>query len=187
MGVALCLVFGPKQQTTKSSSSSVEHSVTEAMDQVNWDYSTKNVPIPSDQEYCKVLIDKTSDFLKRAKWRAFFFLNPTQTTAKKETFGFKSTNSLPNVPELKELEEKMLELIQSVENKQNFTMPKFQKQMVKDIKEIKKTKEMIIKADKTNNHYKVSKEANEKLMQENIQKEYKKTTQSCRNENNCPR
>ena len=70
------------------------------MEQVNFGYSTKNIPIPSPGEYLNKLIEQTRTFLKNARWRAFHFLNPESKTAKKETYGFKSPKSPDPVPEL---------------------------------------------------------------------------------------
>ena len=178
VSAALCQVIGFKHNLTKPNLLFVEHSVNQDMEQVNWDYSTKNIPIPSDKEYRQALIQKTSEFMKRAVWKAYFVLNPTETPVRKETFGFKSSANLPFVPELKEMEESMLELIQSIENKQNYTTPNFQKHMAKDIQKIKQTNDLLVKADKTNNYYKLNKDDHNKLIQENIQKEYKKATKA---------
>ena len=65
--------------------------------------------------------------VRSIRWRTFFFLNPTTTTNKRETYGFNSTKSLPNIPELKHLEEGLIKLAQSV--KFNKVMNDFQKQI----------------------------------------------------------
>ena len=180
VSAALCQGIGYNQNHTKSNQllHCGEHSENQTMEQVKWDYSTKNFPIPSDREYRQKLIEKTEDFLKRAVWKTYFFLNPNEKPQRKETFGFKSNASLPHVPELKAFEENMLQLIQNIENKENYTASNFQKQMAKDTRDVKQTKELIVKADKTNNYYKISREDHEKLIKENIEKEYKKATKT---------
>ena len=72
-------------------------------EQVNFQYSMKNVPVPPKQEYMLELIHSVREFMVKIKWRAHFFLNPQETPAKKETFGLKSSNVPPNYPELKNL------------------------------------------------------------------------------------
>ena len=48
------------------------------MERVSFNYSTKNIPVASKREYTKQLIDKTEQFLRRMRWKAFHFLNPGQ-------------------------------------------------------------------------------------------------------------
>ena len=33
----------------------------------------KNIPIPQNSAYIKCLIDKTANFIRRMRWKAFFF------------------------------------------------------------------------------------------------------------------
>ena len=60
------------------------------MEPVNLDYSTKNIPIASPKEYLKCLVDNTESFPRRARWKAYCFLNPCDPT-NKQTFGFNTT------------------------------------------------------------------------------------------------
>ena len=90
------------------------------MEATSFDYSTKNVPIPSEKEYSKKLIEKTEEFCKRIRWRAYFFLNPELVSNNKETFGFKSKNTPPYVKELVNFENRMLDMVKNVNVKCNF-------------------------------------------------------------------
>jgi hypothetical protein len=46
------------------------------------------------------------------RWKALFFLNPSEQRERKETFGFNSTKPSPtNIKELKEFENKMYALV----------------------------------------------------------------------------
>ena len=36
----------------------------------------RNIPIPTNKEYTKRLIEKTEDVLLRMRWKALFFLHP---------------------------------------------------------------------------------------------------------------
>ena len=49
------------------------------MEQVKFEYLMKNIPIPPKQEYLIELIRSVEIFVKNIRWRAFFFLNPSQT------------------------------------------------------------------------------------------------------------
>ena len=102
-----------------------------AMEKVNLGYSTKNIPLPSRSEYMKNFIEKTEHFLRRMRWKAYHFLNPTESTAK-DTYGFKSRNSPPRINELIPFEDGMLNLIQNIEFKD--VKCNFQNEMNSDIK-----------------------------------------------------
>ena len=57
-----------------------------AKEKVNLGYSTKNIPLPSRSRYMRNFIEKTQHFLRQMRWKAYHFLNPTQSTTK-ETYG----------------------------------------------------------------------------------------------------
>jgi len=63
------------------------------MEKFNIGYSTKNIPLPSQNDFLQRLIEKTKQFLLRMRWKAYFFLNPSTSTASKDTYGFKSTKN----------------------------------------------------------------------------------------------
>ena len=56
----------------------------------DFNYSMKNIPIPSKKEYLLQLIHSVEKFIRNLRWRALYFLNPTEKP-EKETFGFKSS------------------------------------------------------------------------------------------------
>ena len=88
------------------------------MKKFNIGYSTKNIPLPSRNEYLQRLIEKTEQFLRRLRWKAHFFLSPDSTPSSKETYGFKSTKNPPPIEELKDFEDGMFEMRSSVKFKQ---------------------------------------------------------------------
>ena len=92
----------------------------------------------------------------------------------KETFEFKSTNPAPSQPELKEFEDSLLELIKNVEftNKTN----NLQEKMKQDIKNMKSENKVFLPADKITNYYKTEVNEYNKLLENFITKEYKKST-----------
>ena len=150
-----------------------------AMEKVNLGYSTKNIPLPSRSEYMKNFIEKTEHFLRRMRWKAYHFLNPTESTSK-ETYGFKSGNSPPRVNELIPFEDGMLNLIQNIQFKD--VKCKFQNQMNSDIKnKIKKPIKVLIPADKTTNYYTMTPDSYDKFIKENVTKTYKKSSHSVAN------
>ena len=83
------------------------------MDKVNFNCSLKNIPLPSKQEYLTKLINSVSIFISTLSWRAFHFLNPSNSN-QKETYGLKTTEAAPSVAELKSFENDMYELVKNV-------------------------------------------------------------------------
>ncbi|XP_072050354.1 uncharacterized protein [Amphiura filiformis] len=142
------------------------------LEKINLGYSTKNIPLPGKKDYLTCLTNKAEKFLKNIRWRTFFFLNPDASSRRKETYGFPTTKPPPQVPELKEFEDGMLNIIQNVEFR-NVNKP-FQKQLSKDIKNIKEDEHLFVPADKTTNFYKVKPEQYNKLLGNNITKDYRK-------------
>ena len=123
------------------------------MEKFNISYSTKNIPLPSRNDYLQRLIEKTEQFLRRMRWKAHFFLNPDTTSCSKETYGFKSTKNPPPVEELKDFEDDMLKMIQSVKFKQ--VNNPFLDKLKEDADRIKNEPKLLIAADKTTNFYKL--------------------------------
>ena len=146
------------------------------MEKKNFGYSLKNIPIPNKDSFVKSLICKTHDFIKRLRWKAIFYVQTSEDPApKKETYGFNSEKSPPQIPELLPFENDLYELIKSIVYKDR-QRNRFQSQLQHDVKEIQASPELYVPADKTTNIYKVSKEAYTKLLTENITSSYKKTT-----------
>lgn len=142
------------------------------MDKVNFSYSTKNIAVSSQSFFQQRLIEKTELFLKRLRWRAFFYLNPNAQANNNENYGFKSRLSPPTVNELAEFESKLLHLIKNIKFK--VSRNPFQHKLLSDIKTITNEDKLIIAADKTTNFYKLSKADYDELLQKNICKTYKK-------------
>ena len=143
------------------------------MDQVNFDGSLKNIPIPSKQEYLTKLINSVFVFISALRWKTFHFLNPSISKSK-ETFGFRTTEPAPSVVELKTFENEMYELVKNVKFKQirNNTL---QNTLKNNIRNMNQDNRVFVPADKTRNYYMMSKEDHEKLLMKNITKEYKKS------------
>ena len=123
------------------------------MEPVILGYSTKNIPNAHPQQYLKCLIEKTESFLRWMRWKAYYYLNPSDHKPQIHTFGFKTTNIPPWIRELNAFEDNMLKLIQNVEFKNETN--EFQKKMTQDARKIKKDEKLWIAADKTTNFYPV--------------------------------
>ena len=140
------------------------------MEQVKFNYSMKNIPIPPKNDFMIQMIQSVEKFVKNLRWRTFFFLNPADPINKKETYGFPSTKPAPQVDELTVFESKMYELTKKIKFKNHGNA--FQSKLKDDVININEEPKMIIAADKTNNFYKIKKEDYNDLLQKNITKEY---------------
>ena len=145
------------------------------MERVSFNYSVKNIPLPSKNAYFKNLIFKLEGFIKRIRWKVYFFDKPNKiddaTTV--NNFGFKSILKPPKNEHLNAFEEDLSGLVRNIEFKRANTV--FQNQLNKDINMINKDPLLAIPASKSNNLYKVNKGTYSKLLQNKITKSYKKS------------
>jgi len=146
------------------------------MERVNFNYSMKNIPLPSKTAYLKTMISKLESLIKRMRWKAYFFDHGSENKCTSNNFGFKSPNSPPQNIHLNAFEHDLYDMIRNTEFK--YTPNKFQQQLRNDTKIIKQNDKVIVPADKTNNKYKVSVNEYNKLLTENITKSYKKAESS---------
>ena len=137
----------------------------------------KNIPIPSERSYLKCLTDKVENFIRRIRWKAFWYEKKqndevNDDTTNTSTYGFKSPKTPPMNIHLKLFENDLCGLIQTLE----FTPVRnnFQSQLRKDMKDVRTSKNILVFADKSTNLYEVSKEEYNKILDDNITKTYKK-------------
>ena len=71
------------------------------MKQFLFDYSLKNIPIPSKDAYLRNLIEKAESVTRRMRWKTHFFLNADKSSAISNPFGLPSYNSPPTISDLK--------------------------------------------------------------------------------------
>ena len=112
---------------------------------LNFNYSKKNIAIPSREEFLLQLIYSVEKFVRNLRWRAYFFLHPEKRGQEKENFGFSSINALEEpVPELKLLEQRLTAMVRDVQFRKYSN--ELQKRLKEDIREIRETQELIIEA-----------------------------------------
>ena len=145
------------------------------MEKFNMNYSDKNIPIPTKQNYKIQLISKTEKFIKRIRWKALQFLGKLESTDKL-TYGFKTRHCPPVVDELTNFENDLMLMIKNIQFKN--IKNDFQNKLKEDINEIKNSNKIFVSADKSRNIYKMEKEEYNKLIHENITKTYKKTNKN---------
>ena len=107
------------------------------------------------------------------RWKAFFFLNPNVGINKKETFGFTSKKTPPQITEILNFEKRLLQMIANIRfRKVNCS---FQRKFSSDIQNnIMKSTKLLVPAEKTANFYKMDTPSYNVLLHKNITKTYKK-------------
>ena len=145
------------------------------METFDIDYSMKNIPLPSKEEYIIQLISKTEHLIKRMRWKVLEFMGKLEGPTK-NTYGFKSRKCPPTIKELAKFESDMMYMIKNVEFRKIDS--EFLNKIKNDIEEKKSDKRLFVSADKSRNIYKIAKEDYNKLIKENITKTYKKSHQN---------
>ena len=145
------------------------------MDKFRFEHSLKNIPIPTKVGYEKLLLAKTGEFIERLRWKVFFHLNPHAQQEAIKTFGFKTDKAAPQSKEIQGFERDLFDLVTNVKYMQNPNCT-FQKQLSQTIKQIKKSDQVFLLADKTTNIYKINADQYNRLLTENITKDYKQTS-----------
>ena len=157
----------------------------------NINYSLKNIPIPSSFDYLKCLVSKTEDFIKRLRWKVFWYEKKLQEVTDQpdtnntdeveneedeETFlnyGFKSPRTPPPSEHLKAFENDLFRVINEIEFE--YQPNHFQRQLRADVAEIKTSNLMTVPADKTPNLYEMETAQYRQLLRNNITTSYRKS------------
>ncbi|MEL7309459.1 MAG: hypothetical protein AAGK05_17460, partial [Pseudomonadota bacterium] len=133
----------------------------------------KNIPLPSEDQYKMELMNKIEIFVKRMRWRAFYFDNESDPDERiQDTYGLKSANCPPPIKDLTEFEKELFDLVNKVKFRN--VECKFQKEMQSDLQRIKKSGDVFVAADKTSNIYKVKVDDYKRMLHGAVTKSYKK-------------
>ena len=82
----------------------------------NYNFSMKCIPVASREDYFTVMVARTDRFLRNLRWKAFHFRNKDKPKQeKKETFGFKTSNTPPADKGLDGFENDLWEIIRNIE------------------------------------------------------------------------
>ena len=84
------------------------------MEKIQLTYSTKNIPLPPRNVYKAKLINKVESVIRRMRWKAHFFLNPTTDSSPKQTYGFKTRKCPPQIEELKKFENDLFKMVEDI-------------------------------------------------------------------------
>ena len=143
------------------------------MDQVRFNFSLKNIPIPCQKDYLLELISSVGTFVSNLRYRSWHFLNPSENRNQKETFGFKTTEPAPSIAELKEFEDDLYELVKNVKFRP-IKQTTLQSTLKQNMVEMSQNNDIYVAADKTENYYRISKIDHDRLVSKNVRKDYKK-------------
>ena len=151
------------------------------MERFNLHYSVKNIPIPTEKQYKLQLMEKIETFIKRIRWKAFYYeLNNNndepheEENTVRETYGLKSPNCPPPIKDLMEFENDLFDIVKKLKFRK--VRCEFQNKLRSDIREIKSSNSTLTPADKTSNMYRLPKERYKQILENAVTKSYKKTT-----------
>ena len=80
------------------------------LQQKQFDYSLKNIPISSKATYMKSFINKLKNFIRRLRWRAHFFDLEENSRPASDIFGFKTELAPPQHQALNAFENDMYKM-----------------------------------------------------------------------------
>ena len=157
------------------------------MEKLQFDYSYKNIPIPSERNYKLQLMEKIELVIKRMRWKAHFYnekkdIKENETHTIPETYGLNCLNCPPQVIELIQFQSDLLDMIKSLKFRK--TGSHFQRTLKEDINTIHSTDTTLTFADKTSNLYKLKKEQYKKMLNDSITITYKKSIDNIHNKIN---
>jgi hypothetical protein len=143
------------------------------MERINLGYSTKNIPVAPSSQYQLRLIEMAEKLIRRMRWRAFFyFLNPNASSNNvNDNYNFKSTRPPPAIRELTSFEKGLTDIIHNIRFRPHHN--DFQPKLKTDITNTKNDTNILVKADKTTNFYRLSPEHYTQLTTNNVTKTYK--------------
>ena len=118
------------------------------MNRILFDYSLKNIGVPSKDTYRLRLIEKVESVVTRMRWIAHFFLNG-QSKYERNNFGLKSKESPPFVKEMKGFEEDLVLMVERLRFRE--VNDPFLTKIDNDLKKVNSSSNMYIFADKTRN------------------------------------
>ena len=125
--------------------------VVNKMDLHTFNYSLKNVPVPSNEHYELELLHSIHSLSSRCQWRAAHFLDPNFSKNSKETYNLKTSKAPPLVKELKTFQDGLINIAKNIKYRR--VRNNFQNNLHKDIKAMKEDDRVLVAADKTGNHY----------------------------------
>ena len=145
------------------------------MNRVNFGYSLKNILPPSEKEYTNLLIVQTEKFMKRIRWKLYFYKLQSKNNKLgkgsgdySDKFGFKSMNTPPVDIDLKPFKDYLRRMVKNVKFRKSVNDSEIDKKMKQDVNRIKNDEIIVITADKNRNFYYVQTKDYDKLVRDNV-------------------
>ena len=107
------------------------------MERTSFNYSPKNIPVPTLSLYKLRLIEKIESVIKRMRWKAHFFLkedNNDETKQERESYGFKARKCPPQCEEMENFEKDVMNIVRNLELRK--TKDEFQDRLKEDMKKM---------------------------------------------------
>ena len=143
------------------------------MEKKTCNYSTKNIPIPSERFYKLQLVEKIEIFIKRMRWKAIMYDAGSKENKNVEKYGLKTLHSPKQVKALSAFEKELIAVVKNIKFRN--ARGDFQTTLQEDIRVIHNSKKTMTFADKTCNIYRLTKEEHNKLLRNAVTSKYKKT------------
>ena len=143
------------------------------MEKKTYNYSTKNIPVPSERNYKLQLVEKIEIFIKRMRWKAIMYDTGCKQNRNVDKYGLKTLHSPKQVKELSAFEKDLIAVVKDIKFRN--VRSDFQTTLQEDIRLIHNSKKTMTFADKTSNMYQLTKEEHNKLLRNAITSKYKKT------------
>ena len=143
------------------------------MEKTIFNYSLKNIHIPTKTSYQLMLMEKIEIVIKRMWWKAHFYIKKDPSNIAHTNYGFNTRNYRSQCKELQNFQKDLLDTIKLIK----FWIVKisFQRKLNEDILNIKSSPDVYALAGNTTNIYKLPPQDYRKLLHENITKSYKKS------------
>ena len=141
------------------------------MEKVIFNHSLKDIPIPAFYQFLVLLIDRTTDFIRRVRWKTFHYTKKTNKDVGQNNYGFRSRKCPPANRYLIGFEDDLVDIIRKVKFKNSNCH--FQKLLMNEINNIRNSDAVYVKADKSRNLYKMSPSNYNNLKLHAITKDYK--------------
>ena len=124
------------------------------MEKVNFKYSIKNIPIPSERAYLLQLMEKIEMFITRMHWKAIYCNSKTNDNSS-ERYGLKTLKCPKQVKELVSFQHDLIDTLKVIKFRK--VKNQFLTKLKNDIKTVKQSKKTLTFVDKTPNMYQLSK------------------------------
>ena len=126
-------------------------------------------------------MDKIEQVIKRMRWKAFFYINPSSKNMQ-QTYGLKTLNCPLKIKEMVLFERDLGDLVNKIKFRKFSS--NFKNQLKDDIRAIKKSKKIFVFTDKTSNIYQIEKDEYNKLTTDAITSASKKVSDKISNKVN---